>query len=212
MQAHKISRISRAGFTLVATFCLLGWIAIPRDLNHRHLDYPPYGITGESQLIEDFSECTTGLASGLATPDGCPLLWKNRDVPNSLQEYHYVDHGGFPFIGLTYEDDTEKYFAGINSVGFGIENSDAANFPGPNAPGDHDDGATMSVALSTCLTVDDFQEILDSMNVNGRTRDYNYGTFDALGGAAMFECDGFTYTRFDAIEPVSYTHLTLPTN
>ena len=195
-----ITRIYRAGFTLIAIVCLCGWIAIPKNLNLWRFDDHPYGFASEPQLIEDFSECTTGLASGLATPDGCPLLWKNRDVPSPTQEYHYVDHGGFPFIGLTYENDIAKYFAGINSVGFGIENSDAGNFPGPNAPGDQDDGATMSVALSTCQTVDDFQEILDSMNVNGRTRNYNYGTFDALGGAAMFECAGFSYTRFDAIE------------
>lgn len=181
------------------------YLAFTSDLNRQPSDSFIFGLLSEAQIVADLSECTTGLASGEATPDGRPLLWKNRDVSNWRQEYHYVDHGGIPYIGLTYENDIAEYYAGINAAGFAIENSDIHNLYGRNAGrngwgSDPDDGETMSLALSTCRTVDDFEDILDSLNEGGRTGDFNYGTFDAFGGAAMFECDGYEYTRYDAAD------------
>jgi len=189
----------------IITFCAILCLIIPSDLNIRINDNITFGLSGEPKFIEDLSECTTGLASGLATPDGCPLLWKNRDVRYEGQEYHYVDDMGIPFIGLTYETYDDQYYAGINEAGFAIENSDAHNLDGANPLsngwGDgQNDGYTMALALATCRTVDDFQDILDSLNEDGRTFDFNYGTFDAFGGAAMFECDGYEYWRYDAAD------------
>ena len=83
-------------------------------------------------------ECTTGVASGLATPDGKPLLWKNRDVSDANQEFHFVDLGGdfIPFIANTYSGNTNEYFGGVNAVGFAIENSNSYNLPpGPDSNG-----------------------------------------------------------------------------
>ncbi|NQT33717.1 hypothetical protein HQ587_00895 [bacterium] len=201
-----IDRTHTTAALLITLFSVI-YLLIPADINQYVTDDISLLTIGETRFIEDLSECTTGLASGLATPDGRPLLWKNRDVGTWGQEYHYVDHGGIPFIGLTYENDIDDYYAGINAAGFAIENSDAHNLPGRNPGangwgGDPDDGETMSLALSTCRTVDDFQDILDSLNDEniGRTDDFNYGTFDAFGGAAMFECDGYTYTRYDAAD------------
>ena len=47
----------------------------------------------DNSFLDELNECTTGIACGQVTPDGCPLLWKNRDVLISDQEFHYV---GFP--------------------------------------------------------------------------------------------------------------------
>ncbi len=166
---------------------------------------PPGGVESSDQmLIDEINECTTGLASGLATPDGRPLLWKNRDVNRIGQEYHYVDDGRIPFIGLTYENDVSgQYYAGINAAGFALENSNSYNLTaGPNNNGwtGDDDGEIHMLALATCRTVDDFQELMDSTNVHGRTLNSNYGAFDAFGGAAMFETGGYIYARVDAAE------------
>ena len=69
-------------------------------------------------------ECTTGVASGAATPDGRPLLWKTRDN-NAAQEFHYNDSGAIPFISVTYAEDLDDYYGGINAAGFALENSDS---------------------------------------------------------------------------------------
>ncbi len=159
--------------------------------------------TGEDQFWRELNECTTGLASGMATPDGRPLLWKNRDVaPN--QEFHYVDDGRIPFISITYSGETDEYYGGINAAGFAVENSDSYNLPGgPYRNGwgsGSDDGEIHMLALATCRTVDDFEALMDSTNEDGRTLNCNYGTIDAFGGAAMFETGGYSYTRIDAAE------------
>lgn len=158
--------------------------------------------SGEDALWDLLNECTTGLASGAATADGRPLLWKNRDVSNSNQEFHYVDDGRIPFISITYSGEDDEYYGGINAAGFAVENSNSYNLiAGPNGNGwgyGDDDGEIHMLALATCRTVDDFQALMDSTNVDGRTLNCNYGTFDAYGGAAMFETGGESYTRVDA--------------
>ncbi len=164
-----------------------------------------FGESSEDSLISELIECTTGIASGAATVDGRPLLWKNRDLGGGInQEFHYKDYGPFPYISITYAGETDEYYGGINAVGFAVENSNSYNLPAgvwQNGWGwGDDDGFIMAQALATCRTVDDFQRFLDSTNVDGRTLNCNYGAFDAYGGAAMFETAGFTYTRFDAID------------
>ena len=163
-------------------------------------------LTGPSaeRLPASLNECTTGLASGAATPDGRPLLWKNRDVGIADQEFHYVDDGRIPFISITYRGENDQYYGGLNAAGFAVENSNSYNLPG--GPGHNgwgygdDDGFIHMLALATCRTVDDFQALLDSTNVGGRTLNSNYGAIDAFGGAAMFETAGYSYTRCDAAD------------
>lgn len=167
-------------------------------------DLFPGGTATEEDFWKELNECTTGVASGLATPDGRPLLWKNRDVGNQNQEFHYYDDGRIPFISITYRNDTDDYYGGINAAGFAVENSNSYNLqPGPGRNGwgyGDDDGKIHLEALATCRTLDDFARLLDSTNVEGRTLNCNYGAFDAFGNAAMFETGGYTYTRLDAAD------------
>lgn len=176
------------------------------------LDGPPDSFTGqdafdnEEALWRNLSECTTGIATGSAAPDGRPLLWKSRDVNDQNQEFHYVDDNGvIPFISVTYEGYTNDYYGGVNAAGFALENSDAHNMVhdvcGRNGWGSGaDDGKIHKLALSTCRTVDEFAGLLDSLNEGGRTLNCNYGAIDAFGGAAMFEASAHQYTRFDAVD------------
>ncbi len=143
------------------------------------------------------SACTIGVASGGATEDGRPMLWKSRDVSNYLQEFHYRDTGYIPFISVTYSGELNKYYGGVNAAGFAIGNSDSYNL---GESGGYDDGRIHKKALETCRTVNDFQLMLDSLinEAGGVLLNSNYAVIDAEGGASMFECATKTYTRFDA--------------
>jgi len=160
--------------------------------------------SSDASYLAGLVECTTGLASGAATPDGRPLLWKNRDVGNARQAFHYYDDGRIPFISITYEGETDEYYGGVNALGFAVENSNSYNLEnGPYENGfgyGDDDGFIHTLALATCRTVDDFERILDSTNQEGRTLNCNYGAIDAYGGAAMFETAGYEYVRCDAAD------------
>jgi len=183
------------GKSLAIAFILLfGWVPYANPPGATFADGK-----NENRFLSDLNECTTGLASGLATPDGRPLLWKNRDCGNSNQEFHYVDDGRIPFISITYRGEDDEYYGGINAAGFAVENSNSYNLSqGPY--GSDDDGEIHMLALATCRTVDDFERMMDSTNITGRTLNSNYGTIDAFGGAAMFEVGGYSYTRIDAEE------------
>lgn len=157
-------------------------------------------LATNSVLPEQLIGCTTGIACGAVTPDGRPLLWKTRDVGNGNQEYHYVDDGRIPFIGLCYaNEDGFRYYAGVNAAGFAVENSNSYNLP--EGGGGWDTFGNMQAhMLATCRTVDDLEHLLDSTNATGRSFNYNYGTFDAFGDAAMFEVACSSYVRIDAAE------------
>lgn len=186
---------------------LTGFIVILALISPLHTPNLPGGMTAsELDFYAELSECTTGVASGVATPDGRPLLWKTRDVGNPNQEYHYVDDGRIPFISLTYRNEnTMQYYGGVNAEGFAIENSNCYNVgqgSGGNGWGHgDDDGEIHALALATCRTVDDFEVLLDSIQAtDGITLCSNYGTFDAFGNAAIFETAAFTNVRCDAAE------------
>jgi len=141
--------------------------------------------------------CTIGVFSGSVTVDGRPILWKNRDVSNSDQEYAYFDDGRYDYITNIYNGQPNKAWAGINSAGFGIVNSDTYN-NGNSLSSGPDDGTVMKYALMYCQTVEDFEDYLDSTGITGRRNQHNYGVIDAFGGAALFEAGNYSHVRFDA--------------
>lgn len=158
-----------------------------------------YGDQPREPVLEGFNETSSGLASGAATPDGRPLLWKNRDRGGtSASEFHYYSDGRIPFIAFTDNNSTTTYYGGLNAEGFALENTDAHNIP----HGPHNDGTVILDALALCRTVDDFAVLLDSADrrdANGRYG-YNYGVIDAYGGAAIYEARQFDHTRYDAAD------------
>ena len=141
-------------------------------------------------------ECTTAIISGEVTPDGRPLLWKNRDTDNPDQEFAHFDDGDFSYIAVINAGEIDQTFGGVNSAGFAIENSYADNFL-DTLDGPDDDGFIIKLALQTCRTIDDLIAILDSTNESGRTYPTSFGVIDAVGGAAIIECSAYEYTMFD---------------
>ncbi len=146
----------------------------------------------------ELNQTTAGVVAGNATPDGRPLIWKNRDRGGEEpMEFRYWNQGPIPFVGYTSNNERLECYAGINALGFGIANTDGHNFE-PHGP--HNDGVTMWTALSKCRTVDDFEAFLDSadrVDASGRYG-YTYQVIDAYGGAAIIEAARFGHTRYNA--------------
>ncbi|HEX7343500.1 MAG TPA: hypothetical protein VF398_04510 [bacterium] len=140
---------------------------------------------------------TVALISGDATADGRPLLMKQRDnAENANQEYVYNHDGQYAYVGVTYTDLTNQCWGGYNEVGFCIINSNAHNLD-DSVAGPDDDGYIIRQGLMTCQTVADFQGIMDSTNLTGRTRPANYGVIDAFGNGAFFEASDHEYVIYD---------------
>ncbi len=158
-----------------------------------------YGDQPNEPILEGLNETSSGLASGSATPDGRPLLWKSRDRGGTAPvEFHYYDDGRIPFIAVTDENSTTTYYGGLNALGFGLENTDAHNIQ----HGQHNDGRVILDALAQCRTVDDLAGLLDSadqVDEFGRYG-YTYGCIDAYGGAAIYEAFQRGHRRYDAID------------
>lgn len=152
--------------------------------------------------------CTVAVVSGKATPDGRPLLWKNRDSGNEANKVMFFEGGKYKFIGVVNadDDDGEEVWAGTNSAGFCIMNAASYNVNQEAKEKDGDkrrmdeEGTFMKLALGGCGTVDDFQKLLDDTK-NDRGVEANFGVIDAHGGAAFFETDNDGYVRFDADDP-----------
>lgn len=143
--------------------------------------------------------CTTAVISGAATVSGRPLLWKNRDRSVEDQEVVYFNDGLYPYVTITNAGDSTQAWGGANTTGFAIEDANNWNTFDPSGP--NDDGTIIKLALQTCVTVDDFQDILDSTSVVGHTEPAIFGVIDAFGGASMFETFEHSYVRYDADDP-----------
>jgi len=156
------------------------------------------------ELLE---ECTVGVASGSATADGRPLLWKNRDADAPNNEVVYFEDGRFKYIAITTAGHSQHIWAGANEMGFCIINSASRDLEGHSKSG-LDNGEIMKKALQTCVTARNFEQLLIRTNTQGRQTNANFGVIDAFGGAVFFETGNYAYTRFDAndrnIAPYGY--------
>ena len=151
--------------------------------------------------------CTSAIVSGKLTANGRPLLWKNRDTgdQNNRVERIKAHDGLLEFVALFDARDRRDTAAwmGFNERGFAIMNTASYNLNKDNVPErDMDkEGVVMRYALERCITVDDFERLLQQwkkpMGVEA-----NFGVIDAYGNGAYFETGNFTYKKYDlADEP-----------
>jgi len=143
-------------------------------------------------------ECTTAVVSGGATPDGRPLLWKNRDVDEQNNKVVLVSDGALAAVAIASAGTSSSVWMGVNIAGFAIENSNSEDLEGTSGTGN---GSFMRQALTSCATVADFEALLVQTNTAGRTTRANYGVIDASGGAALFEVGNHTFRKYDATDP-----------
>ncbi len=154
-------------------------------------------------LISNTGEpCTTAIISGKITPDGRPLLWKNRDTDNLNNKLMYFREGNLDYIGLVNSNDSNgnEIWIGMNNAGFAIMNSVAANLGLYDTVKYKDkEGIIMKLALRECTTVDDFEKLLNTLNKPFGV-ETNFGVIDAYGNAAYFETHHWGYVKFDVNE------------
>jgi len=147
--------------------------------------------------------CTSIIISGKHTPDGRPIMWKNRDTDTFQNAIMYFSDGKYTSIGLVDSNDKEgkAIWIGYNSAGFAIMNTVSYNLIMKDTIDVRDrEGMLMREALRECASVTEFENFLKNqpkpMGV-----ETNFGVIDALGGAAYFETDNFSFKKLDVNDP-----------
>lgn len=161
-------------------------------------------VTFIAALLNSAFPCTTAIVSGKYTPDGRPLLWKHRDTGFTDNRMVYFTDGKWDYIGLVNSVDpaNSEVWAGCNLEGFAIMNSASYNLK----PDDDDtklkdrEGIIMKLALMNCRTLEDFENMLDTLP-KPLGIEANFGVIDAYGGAAYYECNNFEWKKIDANDP-----------
>lgn len=147
--------------------------------------------------------CTTAVISGKFTKDGKPMIWKVRDTESLNNKMMYFNKGKHHFIGLVNTDDIEgkQVWAGSNDAGFAIMNSASFNVNIDDKSEKKDlEGFFMKKALEKCATLADFEKLM-SENPKPMGLAAHFGVIDAKGGAAFYEVNNYTFTKFDANDP-----------
>jgi hypothetical protein len=156
-------------------------------------------------ILQPVLACTTAIISGKFTPDGRPLLWKNRDTGDLDNKLMYFTDGKYDYIGLVNSKDStgKEVWTGMNTAGFAIMNSASYNL---NSTEDADaavnEGKVMRQALQQCATVDDFENFLKTLP-KPYGIEANFGVIDASGNGAYFETSNNSYFKIDVNDPVA---------
>jgi hypothetical protein len=156
-------------------------------------------------LCKDFPAiaCTSAIISGRATPDGRPLLWKQRDARKLENSLMFFRGEKFDFIGVIDTTDTtgSQVWMGSNSAGFSILDTNAYNLDKGRFSGPMDrEGFLMKEVLGRCATLADFEQFLQRTKGTWGVQ-ANFGAIDAQGGAAYYEATPYGYEKFDVNDP-----------
>ncbi len=153
--------------------------------------------------------CTTALVSGKFTPDGRPLLFKQRDTDELHNKIEFFHDGRYDYVGLVNSNDpSHAVWGGYNTTGFAIINSASYNLNEHDQASFKDkEGIIMKLALQRCRTVRDFEQLLDSLP-KPLGVEANFGVIDAQGGGAYFETGNSHFKKYDvndtAVAPDGY--------
>lgn len=137
--------------------------------------------------------CTIVAVSGRVTGDGRPMLLKNRDG-NSVNVIIKIGRGvKYTYLCQCLVPDGEA-LSGFNERGFSIVDASTYNLSRSEAGGN---AHLMQLALENCATLDDFEQLFDSLPKPANVC-ANFGVMDALGNVAIYEASPYTYTKYNA--------------
>lgn len=130
--------------------------------------------------------CTSVIITGKATKDGRPLIWKNTDGSEHFcsQRITYNELGKYVWAGLAWDGTPQSAWFGANEKGFVVMNTSSSNFFTGKKKSN---GIIMKRALDVCVTVQDFVNLLDTVQLPKINVASHYGVIDAHGGAAYVE-------------------------
>lgn len=158
--------------------------------------------------METIRACTSAIISGKVTPDGRPIMWKNRDTSDLLNCVRYMKGEKYNFIAVTgYAKNPRSIWIGTNEAGFSIMNTVSYNLI-EKKEGEKTgsrNGTVMRRALEICATVDDFKNYLDTLP-RPLYVETNFGVIDAQGNGAYFEVDYTHYTEYNVNDPSVAPH------
>lgn len=166
-------------------------------------------------IISPAFACTSAIIGAELSPYGRPMLWKHRDTSSIDNKVEYVAPGpeGFGYTGLFNASDKNlnECWTGFNSEGFAIMNTASYNLKDDKVPEKDMDkeGFLMTKALRSCVTVDDFARLLDSLP-RPMGVEANFGVIDASGAGAYFETNNHSYVRIDLADAPE--HMLVRTN
>jgi hypothetical protein len=145
-------------------------------------------------------QCTSAVISNLATTEGVPLLWKNRDTGVLSNKVVYVKEEPYCYLALVNADapSGRPCYAGLNSVGFGIMNTVAYNLPKKSGETEDLEGIIMADALRSCQSIEDFENYINANIGPDLGSRANFGVIDSSGKAYLFEIHNHGYEKIDA--------------
>lgn len=153
--------------------------------------------------------CTSAIISGKVTPDGRPIMWKNRDTGNLRNCVRFLKGEKYDYIGVTsYEANPKSVWIGTNEVGFSIMNTVSYNLidqEEDESLSGKNNGSFMKRALEICGNMTDFRQYLDTLS-RPLFIEANFGVIDAEGNGAYFEVDNTNYTEFNVDDPKAAPH------
>lgn len=146
--------------------------------------------------------CTSAIVSAKASASGRPLLWKHRDTSTTDNKVEFVEgkDGAYSYVALFNAEDRDlkEAWTGMNEVGFAVMNTASYNIKNDRVPDKQMDkeGLVMTIALKSCRSVDDFEELLRSLP-RPMGVEANFGVIDAAGNGAYFETNNDSYVKYD---------------
>lgn len=147
--------------------------------------------------------CTSGIITGKLTKDGRPLLFKHRDTGEMNNRVEYFFGPKFGFLALVDSPSPGGVaWTGSNEKGFCIINTASYNLKDDNVEDSMMDkeGEVMYKALGVCESLNDFENFLDTLS-RPMGVEANFGVIDAMGGAAYYEVNNYSWTKFDVNNP-----------
>ncbi len=127
-------------------------------------------------------------------------MWKHRDTSNENNKLVYISTRGYEYIAMVNVGEYEYTDAwmGMNIKGFCIMNTASYNLNSgeEDDEGKYSEGEIMGLALSSCATLEEFEELLESLD-RPTGLEANFGVIDAQGGAAYYEVGDSSITKID---------------
>lgn len=155
--------------------------------------------------------CTSVIISGGVRVDGRPVMLKHRDTGELNNRMEWFQGLEYSFIGLVNSPSRGgEVWSGVNSAGFCIMNTATYDLKDDDVPASEMDkeGIVMYKALGICRSLQDFENMLDSLPKPWGV-EANFGIIDALGEAAYYEVNNHSWKKYNvADQPGGYMVVT----
>ena len=149
--------------------------------------------------------CTSAVVSAARSATSHAMLWKHRDtgVRHNFIARREATDSTMAFVALFNQGDValSEAWVGVNSAGFAIMNTATYNMAPDTALVKDREGLVMAEALGRCVTVDDFEALLERLPRPAGIQ-ANFGVIDARGGVAYFEAWDHGFRRYEYADSV----------